>query len=108
MDVPNISLDIPKTEKKKTDEQKSPPRDSVSMSVSPICMKDGKRVAYVEFLDGDRKAEGEIPECRITSYKGFSENEAAALEDYMKRELPKLKKMAAGINVLDALMGKNG
>ena len=74
------------------------------MSVSPICVKDGNRYAFVNFTDGKRLAEGKIPDCKIISNKGFSEEEVGKLEEYMQKELPKLKKMAAGINVLGALM----
>lgn len=77
---------------------------SMKMSVSPICMKDGEKVAYVVFEEGKRRAEGIIPECTIIKNSGFSEEEVAGLELYMKSDLKRLKKMAAGINVLDAFM----
>ena len=78
--------------------------DELNMSVSPICIKDGNRYAFVTFTDGKRQAEGKIPDCKIISNKGFSETEKKKLEEYMKKELPKLKQMAAGINVLGAFM----
>lgn len=78
--------------------------DELNMSVSPICVKDGNRYAFVTFSDGNRLAEGKIPDCKIISNKGFSEAEIGQLEEYMQKELPKLKQMAAGINVLDAFM----
>lgn len=76
----------------------------LNMSVSPICVKDGEKYAFVTFSDGERVAEGRIPDCKIISNKGFSGDEAAQLEAYMERELPALKKMAAGIKLLDAFM----
>lgn len=76
----------------------------VNMSVSPICMKNGQKVAYVRFTEGERFAEGEIPACRITGSGGYSPEEIKALEDYMKAELPRLKKMAAQINILDIFL----
>ena len=78
--------------------------DELNMSVSPICVKDGNRYAFVSFTDGTRSAEGKIPDCKVISNKGFSEAEVRQLEEYMQNELPKLKQMAAGINVLGALM----
>lgn len=78
--------------------------NELNMSVSPICVKDGKRYAFVTFTDGTRMAEGKIPDCKIISNKGFLEDEIIKLEEYMQKELPKLKQMAAGINVLDAFM----
>lgn len=74
------------------------------MSVSPICVKDGKRYAFVIFSDEKRSAEGKIPDCKMISNQGFSEEEVEKLEEYMQKELPKLKQMAAGIHVLDAFM----
>ena len=74
----------------------------VRMSVSPVCMKDGERYAYVSFVDGERVAEGKIPECKLVSNKGFSIEEAEQLEAYMRSELASLKRMAAGIRVFDA------
>ena len=76
----------------------------VRMSVSPVCMKDGERYAYVSFVDGERVAEGKIPECKLVSNKGFSIEEAEQLEAYMRSELASLKRMAAGILVFDAFM----
>ena len=77
--------------------------DSMQMTVSPICMKDGKKVAYVEFRDQKRRAEGIIPSCKIVSGKGFSEGEIKQLEIYMEKHLEKLKKTAARLNVFEAL-----
>ena len=76
----------------------------MNMSVSPICVKDGERFAYVSFQEGERLAEGKIPDCKIVSNKGFTAEEVAQLEEYMILELKNLKKMAAGINVLDAFL----
>lgn len=76
----------------------------VQMSVSPVCMKAGERYAYVSFVDGERVAEGKIPECKLVSNKGFSIEEAEQLEAYMRSELASLKRMAAGIRVFDAFM----
>lgn len=75
----------------------------MKMTVSPVCVKDGQQYAFVAFTDGKRQAEGKIPECRILSNTGFTEEEVEQLETYMKRELTKLKKMAAGIRLIDAL-----
>ena len=75
--------------------------EEMQMSVSPICTKDGKKYAFVSFTDGNRTAEGKIPECVITYHTGFQDDEVHQLEEYMKRELPQLKRMAAGINVMN-------
>lgn len=78
--------------------------NEVNMSVSSICVKDGKKYAFVSFTDGQKIADGKIPDCKIVSNKGFSQSEVKQLEDYMQRELPQLKKMAAGVRMIDAFM----
>lgn len=77
---------------------------SMNMSVSQIFQKEGKRYAYVSFDDGDRKAEGRIPDCRIVASDGFDRGEIVLLEEYMKTELPSLKKMASGVNVMRSFL----
>ena len=77
----------------------------MKMSVSPICRgDDGSKYAYVSFEGGGRTAEGRIPSCRIHRGEGFDPEEIDALEVYMREHLDELKKMAAGINVLDYYM----
>lgn len=76
----------------------------LNMSVSQVLEKEGKKCAFVYFDDGTRNAEGRIPDCVIISSQGFSEEEIAQLENYMRKELPNLKKMASGVNVMSAFM----
>lgn len=78
--------------------------NEVNMTVSPICEKDGKKYAFVSFVDGERIAEGKIPDCKIVSNKGFSEEEVEQLEIYMMSELQDLKRMAAGVRLWDAFL----
>ena len=73
----------------------------LNMTVSPVCVKDGEKCAYVSFSDGTRFAEGRIPDCKIISNKGFSQEEAEQLENYMSMELAMLKRTAAGIRLID-------
>ena len=78
--------------------------EQVDIKVSGVFTRDDRKIAYVSFTDGERSAEGIIPDCVITRNKGFSEDEKSQLEAYMKRELASLKKTASGINVVKALM----
>lgn len=78
--------------------------EALHMSVSQIFNKNGKKYAFVSFTDGKRIAEGKIPDCTILSSQGFAKEEVSQLEDYMGRELSNLKRMAAGIHVMDAFM----
>ena len=77
--------------------------EEVKMSVSPVCTKNEQQYAFVSFSDEKRTAEGKIPECKIISNQGFTEEEIIQLEDYMRRELRTLNKMAAGIRLIYAL-----
>ncbi len=75
----------------------------MSLKVSPVCSKGGEKFAYVTFTEGNRSAEGKIPDCKIISSTGFDEGEVGMLEMYMKQNLLQLKKMAAGIRLFDVI-----
>ena len=79
--------------------------EELTLQVSGISVKDGKKTARVRFTDKDRCAEGSIPDCVITSSTGFTEEEKSQLEDYLRANLSELKKTAAKINPLNAIMG---
>ena len=77
----------------------------ISMNVSPICHgEDGTKYAFVSFSDGERTAEGRIPSCCIEKNDGFASIEVKELEKYMQQNLKQLKKMAASVNPLKAIM----
>ena len=78
--------------------------DELNMTVSAVCAKDGEKFAFVSFSDEKRYAEGKIPDCVIVSNKGFTDEEVKMLEIYMRSELRTLKKMAAGVRLIDAFM----
>lgn len=77
--------------------------NEVNITVSPVCSKEGKSYAFVTFSEGNKTAEGKIPDCKVISNKGFSGEEVEQLEYYMTNELPKLKRMAASIRLIDVL-----
>lgn len=78
--------------------------EELTMSVSGICVKEGRKCAYVSFAGADRYAEGTIPDCKITEYRGFTEEEAKQLELYMKMNLGELKRRAAFVDPVRAMM----
>ena len=94
------NFDIDFTHKKNNDAKN---KEELNMQVSPVCNKDGRKVVYVTFSDGTRLAEGEIPKCAINSNKGFSPEEVAGLELYLRQNMDMLKEMAAGINPIRAM-----
>ena len=81
--------------------------DSIEMIVSPITHdKNNKPQVFVEFRDGAKKAEGRIPGGRILSHTGFSDEEVAALEAYMKMEKATILSTAKRIDVMASFLGK--
>lgn len=81
--------------------------EELTMTVSGICSKEGKKFAYVTFQDTTRKAEGIIPDCKITDSHGFTEEETGQLELFMKMKLSDLKAQAAAVNPIRAIMSKD-
>lgn len=94
--------DFDLNEKKNTDNQQG----ELTMTVSAVCEKNDRKIAYVTFSDGVKTAEGIIPECTMEKNDGFTDDEVEQLIAYMRSELPRLKKMASQINVMSAFMGK--
>lgn len=81
--------------------------DEVTLNLSGVVEKDGQKIAYVRFSRGDDFAEGYIPDCIITKVQGFTDDEVSMLTDYLRANLTGLKKRAAGINPLTAIMGRS-
>ena len=80
--------------------------EEMTMSVSPICLKDGKKYAFVRFSDGQKNCEWRIPEMKLSFNDGFSKDEISGLKFYVKNNLTELKRMAAKINLFEVF--KNG
>ncbi len=80
--------------------------EEMTMSVSPICLKDNKKYAFVRFVDKKKSCEWIIPDAKLSSNNGFSDDEISALKLYITTNMAQLKKTAAGINLFDAF--KNG
>lgn len=82
-------------------------KDSIEMIVSPITHdSNGKPQVFVEFRDGKRRAEGRLPGNKILSHTGFSDEEVAALENYMKQEKATILSTAKRIDVMASFLGK--
>lgn len=82
--------------------------EEMKMSVSPIVRKDGKKYIYVEFDDGTHRAEGRLPDKKLVSNEGFSEEEVAALEFYLKHQEQEIVEMAKKVNAMNAFMKPDG
>ena len=76
----------------------------LKMTISGFVPKDGRKHIYVVFEDGLRRAEGAVPDCVIEKNNGFSEDEVAMLEMYMKQNLDMIREHAKLINPIKAFM----
>ncbi len=82
--------------------------EEITLDISGVVEKDGKKIARIRFSRGEDFAEGYIPDCVLTKVQGFTDKEASQLVDYLRANLTEFKKRAAGINPLTAMMGKAG
>lgn len=78
--------------------------EELKMTISGFVPKDGRKSVYVVFEDGEKKAEGYVPECIITTNEGFEEDEIKVLELYMKQNQDMIREHAKYINPIKALM----
>ena len=84
--------------------RRSNPSQELKMTISGIVPKDGRRNIYVVFEDGERKAEGCVPDCVIEKNIGFTEDEVKMLELYLKQNLDMIREQAKYINPIKAFM----
>ena len=82
--------------------------EEITLDISGVVEKDGKKIAHIRFSRGEDFAEGYIPDCVLTKVQGFTDEEASQLVDYLRANLTEFKKRAAKINPLTAMMGKTG
>ena len=64
-----------------------------------------KRIC-VYFSDKDRYAEGSIPDCKITSSKGFSKSELREIEEYLFENKDHIIEEARKVNPMKAFTGR--
>lgn len=65
---------------------------------------DDKRVCVL-FSDDNRMAEGVVPACKIISNTGFSSDEVANLEKYLKENETDIWDQAVKVNPLKGFLG---
>ena len=82
--------------------------NEITLDISGVVEKDGKKIARIRFSRGEDFAEGYIPDCVLTKVQGFTDEEASQLTDYLRANLTEFKKRAAAINPLTAIMGRTG
>lgn len=78
--------------------------EELSLQISGVTEKDGKKQAHICFRGDGRYAEGTIPDCVLSRCEGFSEEEKEQLIRYLRENLTELKRTAARINPLHAIL----
>lgn len=78
--------------------------EELKMTISGFVPKDGRKSVYIVFEDGDKRAEGYVPDCIITQNIGFEDNDIKILELYMKQNQDMIREQAKLINPIKALM----
>lgn len=76
----------------------------MQMIISGVSEKDGEKIAYVRFEDGASYAECIIPKCEVKKSDGFSSDELSQIEQYLRSNLTDIKRQAARINPITAMM----
>lgn len=92
------------TERKAEEDPTMSVSSEMNMLISGVFDKENRKQACVYFSAGEAFAEGYIPDCRIVSHKGFTDDELKQLEDYMEANLQSLKEQASQINPIKAMM----
>ena len=78
----------------------------IKMSVSSMTRSEDKKGVYVLFTDGNKSAEFIVPEGKIVSHNGFSENELKQLKEYVQNEQDYIFSLAKTVNPLKAFLGE--
>ncbi|MBE5890830.1 MAG: hypothetical protein E7282_07675 [Lachnospiraceae bacterium] len=78
--------------------------ENLNMSVSSIVEKNGQKQVYIIFEDNERSAEGKLPDAKIISNNGFTDEEVAALELYISANSEDIFAMAKKVNIMDAFL----
>ncbi len=76
----------------------------MEMTVSKIVTKDGKKVAFVRFVDGKASAEWKIPDLSLVANDGFDEEKISLMKVYLRSELKNIMDTAKNINMWDSFM----
>jgi hypothetical protein len=64
-----------------------------------------KKYKDIELLK-DKYAEGSIPDCKITSSKGFNPDELAEIEEYLRDNRDHIIEEAKKVNPMKSFMGR--
>lgn len=77
----------------------------MNMIISCVSEKEDPKIAYVRFEEEDgRFAEAIIPDCKVEKNEGFTDDEVSMLEEYLSENLEMIKRKAAEVNPIRAMM----
>ena len=80
------------------------PNEEMKMTYSSVVVKDNKPMVSLTFERGGDTCEAVVPECRITKNKGFTAEEAEAIEQYLrinrKQIIADSKKISGLFNIM--------
>ncbi len=76
----------------------------MEMTVSKIVTKEGKKAAFVRFVDGKASAEWKIPDLTLVANDGFDEEKISLMKVYLRSELKNIMDTAKNINMWDSFM----
>lgn len=80
--------------------------DEVSMLISGVVEREGKRLVRVSFLRGKCFADGLLPDGVIEKWDGFTQEEVGKLENYLRANRQDILRHAKEVNPLrNWLMG---
>ncbi len=79
--------------------------DSVSMLVSGIINREGRRFARVSFIRGKDVAEGTVPDGLVDHAEGFSDAEVKELERYLREMRGEIMEQARQVNPIKNWLG---
>ena len=79
--------------------------EEIKMSVSTITRTKDSKAVYVLFTDGDKSAEFTLPDLKLISNRGFSNDEISQLTEYLDNETDQIFKVAGSIDPMKNFLG---
>lgn len=74
--------------------------DEVSMLISGVVEREGKKLVRVSFLRGKSFADGLLPDGVIEKWEGFTQEEVEKLENYMRANRQDILRQAKEVKPL--------
>ena len=78
----------------------------MNMLVSGLVGSGENKRICVYFSDKDKYAEGSIPDCKITSSKGFDKDELAEIEEYLRDNRDHIIEEARKVNPMKSFLSR--